>query len=268
MSKSGKARVLTPEQFSHLLNVIRDHRWPEKNTAIIQVSFKLGLRVQEIALLQVKEVAELETHGNRTIGFRLKDILALPASITKGARATKRSATPYARRRISFTVDEFEKKVRQIEKMARSGAEINPEDFHPPVRHNKGKSRDLPMKDLALREALEEYLTIRIEQDPSLKPSDPLFLSQKGGPYSPNTLQDHIALMIRKWAGIEKGSSHSGRRTLLTDIIHGQQAGLKTAQQVAGHANEATTLIYQELPEWSVADALQRVGTRYKSRDN
>jgi len=59
MSKTGQARVLTPEQFGHLLSVIRERRYPEKNTALVQISFKLGLRVQEIALLQIKDVAEL-----------------------------------------------------------------------------------------------------------------------------------------------------------------------------------------------------------------
>lgn len=265
MSKSGKARVLTPAQFTHLLNVIRQHRWPEKNTAIIQVSFKLGLRAQEMALLQIKEVAELEFRGNRTVGFRLKEILALPANITKGSGVTKRTGTPYHRRRISMTIDEFNRTLRQVEELARAGAEIKPEKFHPAVQQRKGRSRDLPMADLALREALTEYLELRLSKDPSLKPTDPLFISQKGGPYSPNTLQDHMALMIRRWAGVEKGSSHSGRRTLLTGIIQGNPSGLKAAQQVAGHANEATTLIYQELPEWSIADALQRVGDAYES---
>jgi len=267
MSKSGKARVLTPEQFSHLMAVISQRRWPEKNTAIVQVSFKLGLRVQEIALLQIKEIAELEFQGNRTTGFRVKDILALPASYTKGARATNRSTTPYHLRRISMTIEDLDRKLRRVEEMARVGAEINLEDFHPPLSTRKGKSRDIPMQDEDLREVLTTYLNVRLDQDPSLKPSDPLFLSQKGGPYSPNTLQDHMALMIRRWAGVEKGSSHSGRRTLLTGIIHGEEkgVGLKAAQQVAGHANAATTLIYQELPEWSIASALKRVGITYKS---
>jgi len=44
MSKTGQARVLRPEQFAHLLNV-KEHRYPEKNTALVQISFKLGLRV-------------------------------------------------------------------------------------------------------------------------------------------------------------------------------------------------------------------------------
>ena len=51
MAKSGQARVPTPAQQRHLFQVIQQHRHPEKNTAIMQISFKLGLRAQEIALL-------------------------------------------------------------------------------------------------------------------------------------------------------------------------------------------------------------------------
>ena len=40
MSKTGQARVLTPEQFARLLSEIKEHRHKEKNTALIQVSFK------------------------------------------------------------------------------------------------------------------------------------------------------------------------------------------------------------------------------------
>ena len=53
MAKSGQARVLSPAQQHELFEVIKEHRHPEKNTAIMQISFKLGLRVQEIALLQL-----------------------------------------------------------------------------------------------------------------------------------------------------------------------------------------------------------------------
>jgi integrase len=58
MSKSSQAPVLRHEQLAHLLNAIQEHRYPEKNTVLIQISFKLGLRVQEIALLQIKDLAE------------------------------------------------------------------------------------------------------------------------------------------------------------------------------------------------------------------
>lgn len=91
MSKTGQACVLTPEQFAHLLGEIKEHRYPEKNTALVQISFKLGLRVQEIALLQIKEVAELSSRSSGQRYFRLKEILALPSVYTTSANTLKLS---------------------------------------------------------------------------------------------------------------------------------------------------------------------------------
>lgn len=48
--------------------------------------------------------------------------------------------------------------VRQIEAMAKAGSEIGPEDFYPPARQHKGKSRDLPMVVAELRNGLIQYL--------------------------------------------------------------------------------------------------------------
>jgi len=149
--------------------------------------------------------------------------------------------------------------VRQIESLAKSGAEIDPENFYPPVKKHRGKSRDLPMVDADLREALLEYLHLRLTKEKQLKPSSPLFITQKGGAYSPNTLQEHMALMLRDWAGIEKASSHSGRRSLITNIIHKQKKSVKIAQKIAGHVNPSTTLIYEEPPEEMVEDALKNL---------
>lgn len=59
--------------------------------------------------------------------------------------------------------------------MAKAGATVNPEDFYPPVKQHRGKSRDLPMVDSDLRAALEEYhLHVRLEKGSKLRPSDPL----------------------------------------------------------------------------------------------
>ena len=69
MSKTGQARAAHSRAVRPPL--ARDSRasLPGKEhstTALVQVSFKLGLRVQEIAFLQVKAVAELgpETSGD------------------------------------------------------------------------------------------------------------------------------------------------------------------------------------------------------------
>jgi len=256
MSRSGQARVLTAKQREHLFNMIEQHRHAEKNTAIMQVSFKLGLRAQEIALLQIKEVAKLNKPGT---DFKLLQVMSLPAAYTKGADAMKRSKSHYQRKSISFDVDSFHQLVKQIELLARSGAEINPEDFYPPVKKHKGKSRDLPMVDADLRKALTEYLQLRLSKERNLKPSSSLFITQKGGPYSPNTLQEHMALMLRDWAGIEKASSHSGRRSLITNVIHQQKKSVKVAQKIAGHVNPSTTIIYEEPPEEMLEDALKNV---------
>ncbi|MCW9012288.1 MAG: site-specific integrase [Gammaproteobacteria bacterium] len=256
MPKSGQARVLTPKQREHLFEIIRQHRHPEKNTAIMQVSFKLGLRAQEIALLQVKEVARLNKTGT---DFQLLEIISLPAAYTKGADAMNRSKSHYHRKSISFDMDSFNKIVKQIERLSKSGADINPEDFYPPVKKHKGKSRDLPMVDTELRIALQEYLHLRLTKGEKLKPSSPLFVTQKGGPYSPNTLQEHMALMLRDWAGIEKASSHSGRRSLITNVIHKQKKSVKVAQKIAGHVNPSTTIIYEEPPEEILEEALKNL---------
>lgn len=256
MPKSGQARVLTTAQQDHVFDVIQRHRHPEKNTAIMQISFKLGLRAQEIALLEVKEVARLNPSGT---DFQLLEVMSLPAAYTKGADAMSRSRSEYKRKTVSFNVSEFDQVIRHVEALAKAGASINPEDFYPPERKHKGKSRDLPMASPSLRAALNEYLSIRLSKAGSLKPSSPLFITQKGGPYSPNTLQEHMALILRGWAGIEKASSHSGRRTVITDVIHKQKKSVKVAQQIAGHVNPSTTLIYEEPPEEEIRSALEKL---------
>jgi integrase len=256
MGKSGQARVLTTKQQDHLFDVILQHRHPEKNAAIMRVSFKLGLRAQEIALLQIKEVAQLNQAGT---AFKLLEIMGLPATYTKGANAMAPSKSQYQRKIISFNTQSFAQIVRQIEKLVKSGAEVDPEDFYPPVKQHKGKSRDLPMIDPTLRSALEVYLELRLSKARKLKPSDPLFITQKGGPYSPNTLQEHMAHMLRNWAGVEKASSHSGRRSVITNVIHKQKKSVKVAQKIAGHVNASTTLIYEEPPEELMGDALKNL---------
>jgi len=253
MAKSGQARVPTPEQQHHLFEMIKRYRHKEKNGAIMQISFKLGLRAQEIALLQIKEIAQLNALGS---DFKLLEIMSLPAAYTKGADAMGRSKSSYDRKRISFDIEAFNKVVVQIEALAKSGGEVNPKNFYPSVKKHRGKSRDLPMVDTDLRSSLIAYLQHRLLKGEILKPASPLFVTQKNGPYSPNTLQEHMGLMLRDWSGIEKASSHSGRRSLITNIIHKQKKSVKVAQKIAGHVNPSTTLIYEEPPEDSLADAL------------
>lgn len=68
-----------------------------------------------------------------------------------------------------------------------------------------------------------------------------------------------MALMLRDWAGIEKASSHSGRRSLITNVIHKQNNSVKVAQNITGHVNPSTTIIYEEPPEEILEEALKNL---------
>lgn len=258
MAKDGQAKVLTEQEFATLLETIEENRHPEKNSLIMQISFKLGLRAQEISLLRIREVADIGPQFSR--GYKIKSMLVLPKSFTKGARAKKRATSEPKRTSVRFTLKEFETVVRQIESQVKSGIDVNPENFYPKLKKSGGKTRELPIVDKALRKSIARYLDLRLEQNPQLKPNQPLILSQKGGAYSPNTLQDHMRTIMRQWAGIDRASSHSGRRTLATKLLHDQGEHLKTVQQILGHKSASTTVIYHDLPEEEVKRVLKQVG--------
>jgi hypothetical protein len=149
-------------------------------------NIKLGLRVQEMALLRISEVAEAGLSFSK--GYKLKDILVLPKGFTKGARATSKDKSSPVWRSVRFTLEEFDRVVKDIVKLAKAGINVNPEDYYPELKPKGGKTRELPIEDSGLKATLESYLNLRISLNPQLKALDPLILSQKNGPYSPNPL--------------------------------------------------------------------------------
>lgn len=107
----------------------------------------------------------------------------------------KRSKSTDQRRTASFRKHDFDQLFLHVAKLARACVIIDPEQFYLEVKKHRGKSRDLSLEDLALKQALTNDLEVRLKQEPQAKKTDPLFLSQKGAPYSPNTLQEHVVLM-------------------------------------------------------------------------
>ncbi len=262
MAKNGQAKVLSNDELSAVLNEIKHHRYPAKNALIIQISFKLGLRAQEMALLRIREIAALSDEFAR--GYKIKDVLVLPKSFTKGARAMAAIGNrTNERTSVRFTVAEFDRLVSKISKDARRKKKLDATDYYPAMKKSGGQTRELPLADSALLEAISRYLDERMAVKKPLKPNAPLLLSQKGGFYSPNTLQDHMATMLREWSGIDRASSHSGRRTLATNLLHDQGEHLKTVQKVLGHKSAATTTIYQDVTEQEVRQVLKNAGKNY-----
>ena len=176
MPKNGKAKVLTNDELGSVLAAIETRRHPAKNAAIVQVSFKLGLRVQELALLRLREVCQVGAEHPR--GYALKDTLVLPKSFTKGARATSaRGDKDSVRTSVRFPVAEFDKLVQRIARAARAGHTIDPADYYPPIKPTGGLTRELPLGDSGLVDALMRYLDERVLNPATFRPNAPLFLS-------------------------------------------------------------------------------------------
>lgn len=78
-----------------------------------------------------------------------------------------------------------------------------------------------------------------------------LFHTQKSDGFSANTLCQHFHAMYRN-AGIDGASSHSGRRTFITNLAR-KGVGVRVLMALAGHKNISTTQVYID-----VNDEMQR----------
>lgn len=88
-----------------------------------------------------------------------------------------------------------------------------------------------------LRQSLESWLKTRASRSP-----ETVFFSQKGSPFSPNSLAQ-VMLKHYNRAGLEGCSSHSGRRTCLTHLLK-NGVDIVAVSKIAGHSSIATTQRY------------------------
>lgn len=111
------------------------------------------------------------------------------------------------------------------------------------AKYTKGaKYRELPVVNPQLRQSLADYYQERLHRRWATHDHAPLFISQKGGHFSPNSMQYLIGDLYKK-IGIT-ASSHSGRRSFATHFL---QAGgnIFDLMVLMGHANISTTQLYQ-----------------------
>lgn len=105
--------------------------------------------------------------------------------------------------------------------------------------YTKGnKYREVFLMDQRSIEHIKKYIEL---ERPKNNPEAPLFLSQKGGSFSANTMQRMIGNLYKK-AGI-KASSHSGRRSFATKLIR-KNVDIYSIQQLMGHSSIQTTQVY------------------------
>lgn len=107
------------------------------------------------------------------------------------------------------------------------------------------RPRTMYLTNPAVRSALLEYLKERRDEQGILFNLEaPLFLSQKGGAFSPNTMQQ-LLRRLHERAGITGGRSHSGRRWFATELIS-KGVDLKAVSVLMGHSSVSMTAQYAE----------------------
>jgi integrase/recombinase XerD len=108
-----------------------------------------------------------------------------------------------------------------------------------------GKPRVAYLTNPIVRQALRDYLDERRQREDILfNVEAPLFKSQKGGRFSPNTMQQLLGRLHDR-AGIVGGRSHSGRRWFATELIS-KGVDLKSVSVLMGHSSIAMTARYAE----------------------
>ena len=116
------------------------------------------------------------------------------------------------------------------------------------AEQTKGKyARNVVLAD-KLRNEIKAYLQTRFDTKEliALTYSDhinqPLFATQKRAGFNNNTACYHFH-MLYKAAGLEGASSHSGRRSFLTNLS-AKSVPLKVLMELAGHRQAQTTMRY------------------------
>jgi len=109
------------------------------------------------------------------------------------------------------------------------------------------KQRLIPLHRLALRR-LHEYLSLARPElaKNSKRPSDSLFLSNRGQAMSADSIRKMFKASLRQ-AGLDPSfSPHDLRHSFATDLLE-NGADLRSVQELLGHENLSTTQIYTHL---------------------
>ena len=103
-----------------------------------------------------------------------------------------------------------------------------------------------------LRKELGIYIK---HQFAEITPLAPLFCSQKQRAFNANTMCQ-LFLNIYKYCGIKGASSHSGRRTFITNLAS-KSVSVRVLAELAGHSSIATTQRYIDVNDQQLRNAVE-----------
>lgn len=247
--KNGPARILSQPEIENVFEVLKQHRYFEKNHAILLLSFELGLTPKELASLNLVDVASLSSKAHfGDVQLRESVRLRNPKSQKIGSNRTQSSY----QRKYTFSLAELTRLVTKVLDDYPAEFPLDLQKYLPKPELHRKYTRVLPINSERLKRALVAHIDkhpflIRIgDQPPKPLNEIPLFVSQKRGRYSPNTMQDQMRLMLAGWAGLEGASGLSGRRTLADKMVR-EGIPIKTIQQYLGHQSPSTTVLHEDI---------------------
>ncbi len=117
----------------------------------------------------------------------------------------------------------------------------------------KGDRARVVLINQRLQAELARYVTLTAPRSAEL----PFFATQRSAGFTANTLT-HIVNALYRGAGINGGSSHSGRRTFITNLAE-RGISVRVLQHLANHANISTTQRYIDVRPSMLRNAVELV---------
>jgi integrase/recombinase XerD len=225
--ETKRAKVLTPARFRHLLRVTEaTSRFPERDTLILLLGVTCGMRVTEIARLEVRDV--LTKSGAR------REEVSLRSSIAKGSRP-RCVYLSYER-----TIAAFDRYIEWLYQRG-AGAALERREF-------RGLMPETPLIVTQKGGAFELSVKRRLNLD-----GEPVeYLAA-------DSLQSYVTGLYRA-AGLAAGhSSHSGRRTFASRLV-AQGHPLDTVQLLLGHSHLDHVAPYLEVSRHEMREAIAALG--------
>ena len=105
-----------------------------------------------------------------------------------------------------------------------------------------------------LNQKLRDHLKLWIDKEPK---QGWLFHSQKREKFTANTLQQTLTLIYER-AGYKGCTSHTGRRTFLTNLAS-KGVSIRVLQELAGHRHIATTQRYIDVNDGMKREAINKL---------
>ena len=121
-----------------------------------------------------------------------------------------------------------------------------------PIQTKGDVGRMVYLTNKVVRMSLKDYIYWRVGKGIT---STQLFWTQKGGCFTPNTLQMLLSRLYKR-AGFKGCSSHSGRRTFATNLIM-KGYDIKSVSVLMGHSSITTTSRYIQTNPMMLGDMVE-----------